>query len=38
MNRVDDNHAPVIRKATFRFYEELNDHLPEFRKKKGFHL
>lgn len=29
------NHAPVIRKAEFRFYQELNEHLKHsFRKKK----
>jgi uncharacterized protein len=32
----DRNHSPVIRKAFFRFYEELNDHLPEPVRKKGF--
>ncbi|MCA1760491.1 MAG: Mut7-C ubiquitin/RNAse domain-containing protein, partial [Bacteroidales bacterium] len=30
------NHSPVIRKASFRFYEELNDHLPEAWRKKTF--
>ena len=30
------NHSPVIRKAQFRFYEELNDHLPEIWRKKAF--
>jgi uncharacterized protein len=30
------NHSPVIRKAHFRFYEELNDHLPEAWRKKTF--
>ena len=30
------NHSPVIRKAQFRFYEELNDHLPEAWQKKAF--
>ncbi len=30
------NHSPIIRKAFFRFYEELNDHLPERWKKKKF--
>jgi uncharacterized protein len=30
------NHSPVIRKASFRFYEELNDHLPENFRKKSF--
>lgn len=30
------NHSPIIRKAFFRFYEELNDHLPEKWKKKKF--
>jgi uncharacterized protein with PIN domain len=27
-------HAPVIRKAFFRFYEELNEHLPFSQRKK----
>jgi uncharacterized protein len=30
------NHSPVIRKAKFRFYEELNDHLPKDWQKKTF--
>ncbi len=30
------SHAPVIRKAFFRFYEELNDHLPEANRKQVF--
>ena len=30
------NHSPVIRTAKFRFYEELNDHLPEGWRKKAF--
>lgn len=30
------NHSPVIRKASFRFYEELNDHLPKIWRKKAF--
>lgn len=30
------NHSPVIRKAQFRFYEELNDHLPKIWQKKAF--
>jgi len=30
------NHSPVIRKARFRFYEELNDHLPREWQKKAF--
>jgi uncharacterized protein with PIN domain len=30
------NHSPVIRKVRFRFYEELNDHLPKHWKKKAF--
>jgi hypothetical protein len=33
-NKANNNHSPVRRVAFFRFYEELNDHLPdEFRKK-----
>ncbi len=32
-SKTDDDHSPVRRVAFFRFYEELNDHLPvEFRK------
>ncbi|WP_340112765.1 Mut7-C RNAse domain-containing protein [Maribellus mangrovi] len=30
------NHAPKIRQVKFRFYEELNDHLPDKQKKKSF--
>ena len=30
------NHLPVIRTSFFRFYEELNDHLPAHWKKKRF--
>lgn len=33
---VSSDHAPVIRKTYFRFYEELNDHLPLKWKKKSF--
>ena len=32
----DSNHSPVLRKSVFRFYEELNDHLPENIRKKDF--
>lgn len=35
-NNAQEDHAPVIRKSWFRFYEELNDHLPEKWKKKKF--
>jgi hypothetical protein len=35
-NKHGSNHSPVIRKAYFRFYEELNDHLPEKFRKKQF--
>ena len=35
-NKPKADHAPRIRKARFRFYEELNDHLPEAFKKKAF--
>ncbi len=35
-NNTEINHAPVIRKAFFRFYEELNDHLPKKWKKQKF--
>ncbi|MBN1985935.1 MAG: Mut7-C ubiquitin/RNAse domain-containing protein [Prolixibacteraceae bacterium] len=31
-----DNHAPLLRTSYFRFYEELNDFLPEERKKSSF--
>ncbi|MDD4108745.1 MAG: Mut7-C RNAse domain-containing protein, partial [Prolixibacteraceae bacterium] len=34
INNID--HLPVIRKASFRFYEELNDHLPAKFRKKAF--
>ncbi len=30
------NHAPRERRATFRFYEELNDFLPSERRKRDF--
>jgi uncharacterized protein with PIN domain len=30
------NHSPVLRKSVFRFYEELNDHLPDNIQKKDF--
>jgi len=32
----DDRHAPLQRRATFRFYAELNDHLPADRRKARF--
>jgi uncharacterized protein with PIN domain len=32
----DRNHSPVLRKSVFRFYEELNDHLPDNIQKKDF--
>lgn len=35
-DNAPSDHSPVIRKALFRFYEELNDHLPEKWKKKHF--
>jgi len=31
-----ENHLPVIRKASFRFYEELNDHLSAENRKRSF--
>ncbi|SHJ91929.1 hypothetical protein SAMN05444280_14023 [Tangfeifania diversioriginum] len=34
--KKDKNHSPVLRKSVFRFYEELNDHLPEPVRKKEF--
>lgn len=36
MESENANHLPVIRKAKFRFYKELNDHLPENRKNSSF--
>jgi uncharacterized protein with PIN domain len=30
------DHSPILRKSHFRFYEELNDHLPESWQKKFF--
>lgn len=30
------DHSPVVRKVQFRFYEELNDHLPEGLRKQAF--
>jgi len=30
------NHSPVLRKSVFRFYEELNEHLPEPVRKTEF--
>jgi len=30
------DHSPILRKSVFRFYEELNDHLPESHRKKNF--
>lgn len=37
-NNFKDNsdHSPVIRSSCFRFYEELNDHLPAKWKKQKF--
>ncbi|MFW6259435.1 MAG: Mut7-C RNAse domain-containing protein, partial [Tangfeifania sp.] len=32
----DINHSPVLRKSVFRFYEELNEHLPEPVRKTEF--
>ena len=34
--RTGINHSPVIRKVNFRFYEELNDHLPKAWRKQAF--
>ena len=36
VENTDTKHAPVIRQAYFRFYEELNDHLPDKWKKQQF--
>lgn len=33
---IMQNHRPKIRKAIFRFYEELNDHLPKHQRKTPF--
>jgi len=35
-NNKNDNHPPVFRKAYFRFYEELNEHLPVCVRRKSF--
>jgi len=32
----EDDHSPQFRKANFRFYEELNDHLPKQLQKIHF--
>ena len=32
----DDRHARPSRRATFRFYAELNDYLPESRRQVRF--
>lgn len=31
-----NNHEPVMRHATFRFYEELNEHLPKKKQRQSF--
>src|SRR5690554_6041234 len=36
MESIELNHSPIIRKTFFRFYEELNDHLPAKHKKQRF--
>ena len=36
INKNTNNHEPVIRKATFRFYEELNDYLPRQKQRTEF--
>ncbi|MDH3588057.1 MAG: Mut7-C ubiquitin/RNAse domain-containing protein [Gammaproteobacteria bacterium] len=33
---MTDDHRPKIRQANFRFYEELNDFLPDDRKRSSF--
>lgn len=33
---MENDHSPIIRKANFRFYEELNDHLPLSLQKRQF--
>lgn len=35
-NQGAGTHAPRVRHAEFRFYEELNDHLPETVRRKSF--
>lgn len=35
-NRENNNHEPIQRTSYFRFYEELNDFLPNQWKKKSF--
>ncbi|MDD4756884.1 MAG: Mut7-C RNAse domain-containing protein [Prolixibacteraceae bacterium] len=35
-SKADDNHSPVKRVTFFRFYAELNDHLPAEYRKKAF--
>jgi uncharacterized protein with PIN domain len=35
-HKAVDAHAPVQRRAEFRFYEELNDFLPRARRKRSF--
>jgi uncharacterized protein len=35
-SKADDNHSPIKRVVFFRFYEELNDHLPVECRKKAF--
>ena len=32
----DNEHLALIRKTSFRFYEELNDHLPRIHQKTAF--
>ena len=34
--QTEIDHSPIIRKSFFRFYEELDDHLPKEWKKKAF--
>ena len=35
-NQGAGKHSPLVRHADFRFYEELNDHLPETVRRKSF--
>jgi len=36
IGEIPDLHAPAMRVAEFRFYEELNDFLPADRRKRSF--
>lgn len=36
LEESEKNHDPVVRETSFRFYEELNEHLPHGRRKRFF--